>query len=103
MDAKDSGEIELVILPYGACTYLCQFENMLLPVNNLQRSIVKPSSDVPRVGPTIFIDELSRLLWIFEVPPDYVKTFKADLCVQGVEGSNKVHAQAELSDKTVLE
>ena len=62
---------------------------MLLPVNNLQRSIVKPSSDVPRVGPTIFIDELRRLLWVFEVPPDYVGTFKADLCVRGGSGGKQ--------------
>ena len=45
-------------------TNLRQLENVLLPVNNFETAILEPSSNVPGVKPAVFVNGLSRLVWV---------------------------------------
>ena len=58
---------------------LCQFEDVFLPIDDLECSVVQPSSNVSRVSPAILVDQLCRLHRILEVALHRVWAFEADL------------------------
>ena len=52
---------------------------MLFPIDNLQSSIIQPATNVPSLGPAIFINQLSCLHRIFQVTLNSIRSFEANL------------------------
>lgn len=61
--------------------YLCQLENMLLPVDNFQRSRFRPQSDVARMQPSVSVECFGGLLRILVIAFEDVPAFDADFAL----------------------
>ncbi len=58
---------------YTLDTDLRQLENVFLPVDDFERAIGEPSSNIPGVEPAIFVNGLSRLVRILQVALKHVR------------------------------
>lgn len=65
---------------------LCAY-NVLLAINNRKRSICIPPSNITSVEPSIGLQVLSSLFWIFVITNEHIGTTETDFTTwEGVSG-----------------